>query len=434
MRSSPMASLAPWQGAVLFAFLASLVTLPLGYGIWAVAALVLALFAMLPTVRRLPLDREDAAWLVMLALVGLNQVLDAWRSGAPIGHQTTPSLPWWPFAAGVILIAWRARPMRAKWLWGGVILGALGAGTIAFDERWINGFNRADNDINAIPFGNLSLLLGVLALVNALRLCHKYAEPPRWYVVFSLLATGSGLLASLLSGTRGGWITLPVALALIGWMYRSLLQRGWQTLAAWQRWSLILLSVLVIGWALSFAYPRLWELYNNLERFFNEGVVKTSIGARIDMWQNAIRLFLEKPLFGWGEGAMRPVLDRLIDSGLMDANVQDQFLGYQLHNEWLDTAARRGLVGVVLLAAFYAVPLVLFARHLRDATPQRKALALAGVLVVLMFLGFGLSQSMFRDVRTYSGYLALIVACWSLLKRPYPESRFTKRPMLEGDQ
>jgi len=46
-----------------------------------------------------------------------------------------------------------------------VCCGAVGTGIIAIYERVFIGLERADNGINAIPFGNLSLLMGVLSLV-----------------------------------------------------------------------------------------------------------------------------------------------------------------------------------------------------------------------------------------------------------------------------
>ena len=99
----------------------------------------------------------------------------------------------------------------------------------------------------------------------------------------------------------------------------------------------------------------------------------------------------------------------------------------QLHSDLIDTAARRGLVGLASLLMLYGVPLLLFARALRgrpDATTR--ALAVAGLVVVVAFIGFGLTQSMLRDARGLAGYLGLITACWCLLRtRPelIPASR-----------
>ena len=43
-------------------------------------------------------------------------------------------------------------------------------------------------------------------------------------------------------------------------------------------------------------------------------------------------------------------------------------------------------------------------------------IALAGLVVVVAFIGFGLTQSMLRDARGLAGYLGLVTACWCLLR------------------
>lgn len=80
---------------------------------------------------------------------------------------------------------------------------------------------------------------------------------------------------------------------------------------------------------------------------------------------------------------------------------------HQLHSDLVDTFARRGVPGLVSLMALYGVPLWLFWRHWRrSGDEQARTLALCGVLIVVGFVGFGLSHSMLRDVWGLSGSLA----------------------------
>ncbi|WOD30056.1 hypothetical protein RYH70_08255 [Alloalcanivorax xenomutans] len=58
-----------------------------------------------------------------------------------------------------------------------------------------------------------------------------------------------------------------------------------------------------------------------------------------------------------------------------------------------------------------------FARNLcRRKDIQGRALAVSEVIVVVAFIGFGLTQSLLRDVRGLSGFLGMLTACWCLLK------------------
>ena len=69
------------------------------------------------------------------------------------------------------------------------------------------------------------------------------------------------------------------------------------------------------------------------------------------------------------------------------------------HNEILDLFAKRGLPGVLLLLAFYGIPLAMFwptAQRIRDAQGKMDreslSLCLVGVLLPLSYIGFGLTQ------------------------------------------
>ena len=394
----------------LAGFLGGLVALPLGYAVFAALIVVLALpGALLPRgdARLCPDDR----WLLLaLLLFGLHLVLDAWRSGVPVGHQTASTLPWWPLAAALVLVGWRRFPPAGVALWWGAAFGALAACGIVL-VRWLAlGVDRVHvPGINAIPFGNLSLVLGVLSLVWALR----RAQMPLLFGAAAL----AGLVASLLSGTRGGWVTLPVVAVVL------FLCQGAEIRRLWSAWLLPARLLTVAGVALFAAFavwqvlPRAIALVDDLRGYVGQDVTHTSAGLRLDMWHAAWTLFLQKPLLGWGEGAMMPELRRLIAAG--ELNEQARYFGFQLHSDVLDTLARRGLLGLITLLLMYAVPLAGFVRRLRCADVDVRTFALAGTLVVLMFAGFGLTQSQFRDERSFAAYLVLVVACWVLM-RPKP--------------
>lgn len=403
-KSDPLNSLA------LAGFLVGLVILPLGYAAFAALVVVLALPGALLPRDGARLRPEDRWLLLALLLFGLHLVLDAWRSGAPVGHQTASTLPWWPLLAALMLVAWRRLPPAGVALWWGAALGALAACGIVL-VRWLAlGVDRVHvPGINAIPFGNLSLMLGVLSLVWALR----RSQMPLLFGAAAL----AGLVASLLSGTRGGWVTLPVVAVVL------FLCQGAEIRRLWSAWLLPARLLTVAGVALFAAFavwqvlPRAMALVDDLRGYVGQDVTHTSAGLRLDMWHAAWTLFLQKPLLGWGEGAMMPELRRLIAAG--ELNEQARYFGFQLHSDVLDTLARRGLLGLITLLLMYAVPLAGFVRRLRCADVDVRTFALAGTLVVLMFAGFGLTQSQFRDERSFAAYLVLVVACWVLM-RPKP--------------
>lgn len=401
-------------------FLAGLVTLPLGYAVFAALIVVLALPGALLSRGGARLCPEDRWFLLALLLFGLHLVLDAWRSGAPMGHQTASTLPWWPLVAALVLVAWRRVPPCTVALWWGAAFGALWAGGVAL-VRWLpSGVARVRlPDINAIPFGNLSLMLGALSLVSILRLSQISRSDFRGFTLQFLfgVAALAGLVASLLSGTRGGWVTLPVVAVVLFLCQGAEIRRLWSARSLRTRLLAVAGVVLVAAFAVWQALPRAVALVEDLRGYLHQGVTRTSVGLRLDMWHAAWVLFLQKPLMGWGEGAMMPELRRLIAAG--ELNEQARYFGFQLHSDVLDTLARRGLLGLITLLLMYAVPLAGFVRRLKCADVDVRTFALAGTLVVLMFAGFGLTQSQFRDERSFAAYLVLVVTCWVLM-RPKP--------------
>lgn len=159
---------------------------------------------------------------------------------------------------------------------------------------------------------------------------------------------------------------------------------------------------------------RLVLAVDNVQRYFMAGDTATSLGLRLEMWRGGLALFTDRPIAGWGEGGLEAARDARVAAGELARGVSEYD---QLHSDFIDTAARRGTLGVLSLAGLYGVPMLLFSRHLRDARRAwERTLALSGIVIVAAFIDFGLSQSLLRDPRGLAGYLGLCTICWALLK------------------
>ena len=413
----------PWRAGntlLLWSFVSLLILVPWGYAAVPLAGGLLALSWLLvrdPAQHRSALlDGEDRLWLLALMAFAGVWCWDVSRTGIwPVAeHGRGWLLPMWPLLAATLLV-WLRRhpPLRIGW-WLGLVVGGLGAGAIAVHERFVLGDYRADNDMNAIPFGNISLLLGVLALVAMLG---RFSSPQRtssWLTAALGLASVAGFAASVFSGTRGGWVVVPLLL----WMgfrgFRRVFPPRQMLMVAAGFWLLVVGLVAMTAITDYGVSERIEGAVNDVRDYVEDGDSGSNVGLRLDMWHAGGRLFLEKPLLGWGEGRLEEARDAMVEEGTVHPDVM---IYDQLHSDIIDTAARRGLLGLMTLVALYGVPLWLFARHLhRSRDAQTRILALSGLMVIVAFVGFGLTQSMLRDVRGLSGYLGLIVACWALLK------------------
>jgi len=376
-------------------------------------ALLCVFFWIVNRDSRWRLDREDGAFLLALLVFAAVWVGDVWRTGVwPVGEGNQGMwLPLWPVLAALVLMAWRQiSPWSCFWWWG-LAFGTFLAGGIAAHEYWCLARPRVGNGMNPIPFGNLALLLGSLSLAGVVSL-----PSTRNGLRLALgLAVVGGLLASVLSGTRGGWVVFPV-LALILLFAFHATGRRWGRFRGSMVGLVAVLVAVLLAMSLMPGAPvkgRLSQGVANLQEYAG-GEAGSSLGVRLEMWRAGWQLITLRPGLGWGEGRLEAQRDLWVEEGRFHSGISRYD---QLHSDLVDTFARRGVPGLLSLMALYGVPLWLFWGYWRrSCDEQARALALCGVLIVVGFVGFGLSQSMLRDVRGLSGYLGLIVGCWCLLK------------------
>lgn len=80
-----------------------------------------------------------------------------------------------------------------------------------------------------------------------------------------------------------------------------------------------------------------------------------------------------------------------------------------------------GMIGLGVLLALYLVPMSLFGRELHAPDLQQRSLAIAGVLLSVAYIDFGLSQSFLTHnsgVMMFAFLLAVLWGCFRATGRP----------------
>lgn len=378
--------------AGLFLLPALLLSTPWGLGPF--AALALIAFALAPSVfaRGWREVGRETRWLLAMAVLAAVVVLFSkfhfdvrWREADNRLRLLTA-----PFFA-VLIYAWR--PSR-RWLWRGALVGMAGAFVLALYQVSTGTERALGWTANAIVFADALLALVVLAV---------FARPPG-ELLWTALACALGVGAVILSGSRGVWpallIVLVVALIVSGGRARKL---SWAVLAA------LALMAAASHWIAPLAQQiRMTELVSDMDRVKRGGDHESSLGARMTLLELAGDTFVEHPLAGVGVGRFETVVMATPQCAPPAPRIGFCKLGHA-HSDAFEWAATMGVPGLLAILAIYLVPLALFARRLRALSAGRaRSSALAGLVLVLVYIACGLTQSMFAHQLIASFYAVAI--------------------------
>ena len=159
-----------------------------------------------------------------------------------------------------------------------------------------------------------------------------------------------GIVGSLLSTARGGWVALPV-LACRYSLYLSSF--------SFKTFFLTFFGIIVVASIGINQMPnnRIMERINvaqkDIQLYLDKNNGNTSLGARFEMWKSAIAMAKEKPLFGWGIQGATEKRKQERKKKIATGNI-GQFT--HAHNQYLDDLSKRGIVGLLALLAvlFYS--------------------------------------------------------------------------------
>jgi O-antigen ligase len=294
-------------------------------------------------------------------------------------------------AATVMLTVLACRPSR-KALWWGLIAGACAGCAFIVYQRWGMGVERPGGLINSITFGDIVLCMGLLCLAGTLDFAGRAAIWPG-------LGALAGLTGSIATGTRGGWIAIVFSVVLLihyGHVLRGRLRKGLALLA---------LALLVSTYFIpqTGARERVDQGISDIQQYFSGGETYTNVGIRLELWRGALRLIERHPLLGASGPAVKAELQQLAAAGQVHPYVLDF---EHFHNDILQALVFGGVVGLAAWGATLLLPFLFFLRQLHLGGPT--APALAGMLLVLSYFSFGLTEVIFWSVRSNMFYAMML--------------------------
>ncbi len=375
-----------------------------GYEVGAIVLLLTALvFLFSPARKKIRLNRSDK-WLL---LAGFTYVLvscaEVWLDNQPIRGYDHASRYLLSLPIFLLLLVY---PPQAKHFFQAAAFGGLLLGITSIYYRLFLG-QPSTMGLLSIQYACFSMVIAAISLsgIGYFYQCRRVA-----CCLMSLLGSALAVVAVFLSGSRGSWASIFIILALMFWTYRHILKL--------KLMMLILAIVMALCTSLYWAPQtkvkvRVEQAFVDVEQW-QDNQIRSSLGDRFVMWDNAIELAQERWLTGWGAQGFMAEKERLYQQGELSKVVQSYA---HPHHEFLNAWVKRGLAGAITLLLMYIVPILTFKRYLHQGYPVAlRSVALASISVPICFMIAGFSQTIFAHNSGVLFYVVAITLSWSILK------------------
>jgi O-antigen ligase len=261
----------------------------------------------------------------------------------------------------------------------------------------------------------LSLLSVVLFNYYLIEFIQSKNKRSLYVSVLALFASLLGFYASLASGSRGGWLSMPLFIFVIYKQYSDQLKIS-------RRLKSIILVAFFFALLMVYKAPqlnvenRILQGKADVTQYFEQGVIETSAGARLEMWRIALLMGLERPLIGWGYTGYQDRVKQMVDAKQTSAFL----LNFnEPHNQFLDAFAKYGLSGLLLIGLLYFWPIVVLLRQYKRKLGTTQSLhALMGGVSMLAFVDFSLTHSFINKNGGIMLFLFCLTLFWALSNKP----------------
>ncbi len=258
---------------------------------------------------------------------------------------------------------------------------------------------------DAINRGNMGMLFGLVSLI-ALFAVNDW----RWKIL-AIIGFGGGVILSVLSGSRGGWLALIISLCTLTFVFFKYTRKTEFRVLVFVQ--LILLLGVILFWDYLPIQTRLMQVVNDIQ-LYADGNIHTSVGYRFELWKVSYYAFLEKPLLGWGWTNFNAAHQYVMQAGLGE---KTRLFGHS-HNQFLLFLVETGLFGMLALLAFLLWPLLVAIRYIRKSDEFNTHVYWAVLMIVITeaIVEFSLTDDSFSQKYFVFVYLLLSLTCLQFLR------------------
>ena len=370
--------------ASIFLFFTLLLMFPKGYNYGSTALLVLSIlflcYLLYKRVGFLEVVRQNKAIFFVTTFYFLVSLFFIFFHGEKIKLIDNP-LRAFLFLSVIIFIVYSS--LKFDILLYSIPLGSFISGVVALYQYYILSLESAFYNQMKIQSGDMAMSLGLFSFSIAFYFLDVKKSK---LALFSVGCGIFGVLASILSFARGGWIGVPILLLILIFLYRHLLSK--KLLLGGITFLCIISVVLTVN---NKFVNRLSEAQYELKLYLSGDDKVSSIGERLDMWKIGSKAFLERPISGWSLKELDYYKKDLADK---DVVTKASISFSHLHNQFIDELAKKGILGGIAILSIFIVPLHLFYRKVVGQGNKRiKFISILGIIHVLSTIIYCMSQA-----------------------------------------
>jgi len=262
-----------------------------------------------------------------------------------------------------------------------------------------------------LTLGQYAITLGLMSLASI----NLFGRDS--YALVALKCAGAviGFYLSVCSGSRSGWLAVPIVIAFIVLSRRRKLQWREYTVAI-----VVVAALLVASYRLSpTIHARVGQALIDYMGYNWTGIAPdTSVGMRITFLRIGAYLVSMDPLRGFGDTGFASMLNVPALASFASPYARDFALHAGFHNELMTNAVRSGIWGIVATLALFVVPMLVFCRAIRSPSRERIANGTLGVVFMIGQLVSSMSTEVF-NLKFTASFAAVFIAalCGSSIAR-----------------
>lgn len=381
------------MGLLILSLPVSLIAIPKGGNI-VILMLILSLIGLIFNREKIKLHKWERYFIFSFIFYFAVIAVNLWWFDGNLRDLDTPSrlllvLPIYFFI--------RKSDINASWLVWGVVIGAIASGVIKFGMIDVAYLSK----VVSVQTGNFSLFSSIFGL-SSLMFLKKNNSHMKNFIFFTAFVFG--ILASILSGGRGVWISAVLSLLIILFINPM-------------NWSGKIKFVIILLFLTNFigAYfvpetgvkNRIDAAMSNVTSWMSSGKANNSSGARLEMWKASLEIIKQNPMIGVGEDNYAMHQKKLIDQGKID-----KFVGNftHPHNEYLSSLVEQGLVGLFSFILLLLLPLkYIYIEMKKNPNTYQGSLAIVGVFIILHYLFYSFTANVFAHQSTMLFFAVMLV-------------------------